>query len=96
MRSGGPRLCSSTWRNKARRLRISLALKARLHNRAKPASTKVRVRITHDGKAFVAEGHVAYARNGEGMGIRFSSIEPNSVSILDGWLTELDNWVLSS
>ncbi len=44
----------------------------------------------------ITEGHVAYARNGEGMGIRFSSIEPNSVSILDGWLTELDNWVLSS
>jgi len=51
--------------------------------------TKVRLRISHNGTVFAAQGRVAYARNGAGMGIGFTSIEPSSVSILDDWLTEL-------
>jgi PilZ domain len=51
--------------------------------------TKVRVRIRHDGTIFAAEGRVARSRPGAGMGITFTSIEPNGVSILDEWLMEL-------
>jgi PilZ domain len=51
--------------------------------------TKVRVRISHDGMIFAAEGTVVYARERAGMGISFTSIEPSGVSILEDWLAEL-------
>jgi PilZ domain len=53
------------------------------------AGTKVSIRISHNGTLFVAQGRVAYSRDGAGMGIVFTSIEPSSVSTLDDWLTEL-------
>lgn len=53
------------------------------------AGTKVVLRITHGGKIVVAQGKVAHSRRDGGMGIRFTSIEPTSVSILDAWLIEL-------
>ena len=49
--------------------------------------TKIRLRISHDGVVFLAQGTVAYSLSGEGMGIKFTFIEPSSVAILDGWLT---------
>jgi hypothetical protein len=49
--------------------------------------TKVRFRISHDGVVFLAQGTVAYSLSGKGMGIAFTSIEPSSIAILDGWLT---------
>jgi PilZ domain len=49
--------------------------------------TKVELRISHDGVVFEAQGTVAYSLSGKGMGIKFTSIEPSSVAILDGWLT---------
>lgn len=51
--------------------------------------TKVELRISHDGLVFVAQGTVAYSLAGKGMGIKFTSIEPSNVAILDGWLFEL-------
>jgi hypothetical protein len=51
------------------------------------AGTKVRLRISHDGVVFVAEGTVAYTLSGKGMGIKFTFIEPSSAAILDAWLT---------
>ena len=54
-----------------------------------PAGTKVSLRISHAGVTFVAQGKVAYARDKGGMGIAFTSIEPNSLPILDAWLTDL-------
>jgi hypothetical protein len=49
--------------------------------------TKVGLRISHDGMAFEARGTVAYSLSGKGMGITFTSIEPSSIAIVDGWLT---------
>jgi hypothetical protein len=54
-----------------------------------PAGTKVRMRISHGGVNFTAQGKVAYARNNGGMGIAFTSIEPSGLSILDAWLADL-------
>jgi hypothetical protein len=54
-----------------------------------PAGTKVKLRISHAGVNFGAQGKVAYARNNRGMGIAFTSIEPSSLSILDAWLADL-------
>ena len=54
-----------------------------------PAGTKVRLRISHAGVNFMAQGKVAYARKDGGMGIAFTSIEPSSLPILDAWLAEL-------
>jgi hypothetical protein len=50
---------------------------------------KVRLRISYHGVNFFAQGQVAYSRPDAGMGIAFTSIEPNSLSILDDWLGEL-------
>jgi PilZ domain len=55
-----------------------------------PVGTKVRLRISHAGVNFIAQGKVAYSRSG-GMGIAFTSIEPSSLSILDSWLAGLRN-----
>ncbi len=49
--------------------------------------TKVGLTVSHDGVAFVAQGTVAYSLSGKGMGIKFTFIEPSSISILDSWLT---------
>lgn len=54
-----------------------------------PEGTSVRLRIWHSGVNFVARGKVAYSRRGLGMGIVFTTIEPSSLSVLDGWLTSL-------
>lgn len=52
--------------------------------------TKVALKISHDGMVFVARGTVAYSLSGNGMGIKFTFIEPSSVAILDAWLTALN------
>jgi hypothetical protein len=54
-----------------------------------PAGTKVRVRISHAGANFTAQGTVAYSQQNDGMGITFTSIEPSSLSVLDLWLANL-------
>ena len=51
--------------------------------------TKIRLRISHNGTIFTAEGRVTYTRGRAGMGIVFTSIEPTSLAVLDAWLTEL-------
>ncbi len=51
------------------------------------AGTKVGLRISHDGTVFEARGTVAYSLSRKGMGIAFTSIEPGSIAIVDGWLT---------
>lgn len=54
-----------------------------------PAGTKVRVRISHAGANFTAQGTVAYSRPKSGMGITFTSLEPSSLPVLDIWLANL-------
>ena len=53
------------------------------------AGTKLSLRISHNGTTVIAHGEVAYSRPGNGMGIRFTSIEASSLPILDAWLAEL-------
>jgi hypothetical protein len=51
--------------------------------------TKVALRFLYNGAVVIALGEVAYSRAGNGMGIRFTAIEPSSVPVLDAWLAEL-------
>ena len=51
-----------------------------------PKGTKVRIKIAHGGSTFEAFGRVAYAQPTLGMGIVFTSVEPESNRILKGWL----------
>jgi hypothetical protein len=51
-----------------------------------PKGTKVRIKIAHGGSTFEAFGRVAYARPTLGMGIVFTSVEPESDQVLKGWL----------
>jgi PilZ domain len=54
-----------------------------------PQGTKVRLRISRAGAHVAALGKVAHSRPDAGMGIAFLTIEPNSVPVLDSWLTNL-------
>jgi hypothetical protein len=54
-----------------------------------PIGAKVRLRISHAGVNFIAQGTVARSQTDGGMGIAFTSIEPSSLSILDAWLADL-------
>lgn len=54
-----------------------------------PVDAEVKIRIVKDNLSFVAMGRVLYASNGFGMGLGFTKIEPDKLTILDGWLTEL-------
>jgi PilZ domain len=50
--------------------------------------TKLALRFSYRGTIVAAHGEVAYSRTGTGMGIRFTSVEPESVPVLDAWLTD--------
>ncbi len=50
--------------------------------------TEISLQISHNGESVAAQGVVAYSRSGVGMGVGFTFLEPASVSILDGWLSE--------
>lgn len=52
-----------------------------------PRGTRVWVQIDYGGEHFSAFGRVAYALS-EGMGIVFSTIEPENEEILDRWLEQ--------
>jgi hypothetical protein len=52
--------------------------------------TKLSLRIAHGGTGLAALGRVAYARSNQGMGIVFSSIEPDDQTVLDEWLAEVE------
>ena len=54
-----------------------------------PRGTDVKVTITHEGAEMKALGRVVYARPDIGMGIAFTSVEPESERILRGWIAEL-------
>lgn len=51
--------------------------------------TRVRLRISHAGENFIALGRVVYARQGSGMGIAFTKVEPNHELVLENWIAEL-------
>jgi hypothetical protein len=51
--------------------------------------TRVSIKIAHGNGSFRALGRVAFVRSGAGMGIVFTSIQPNDQLILEKWLDEL-------
>jgi hypothetical protein len=54
-----------------------------------PQGTKVKIRITHRSANFEALGRVAHVRPNAGMGVVFTSINPNDQLILEKWIAEL-------
>ena len=54
-----------------------------------PKGTRVRIKLSHGGADVAALGRVAYARPDMGMGVVFTSIEPEDERILEGWIAEL-------
>ncbi len=56
-----------------------------------PHGTRVMIKIVHGGLKFEGFGQVAYARPDLGMGVVFTSMEPESEQILESWITDLSN-----
>lgn len=54
-----------------------------------PLKTGVRIRITRDQAAFMADAKVVFSKTGMGMGLAFTSIEPQQMGVLEKWLGEL-------
>lgn len=54
-----------------------------------PASSKVRVTITHDGAKFNAIGSVAHSQPNVGMGISFTEVDPDQKKTLMQWLSSV-------
>jgi len=48
------------------------------------------VQLTKGGQQIEAEGAVAHATGGQGMGISFETLHPEHQAILDGWLAEAE------
>jgi hypothetical protein len=51
--------------------------------------TSVLIRVMKNDKAFSAKAIVLYATLGMGMGVKFTSVEPSEVPVLEKWLAEL-------
>ena len=51
--------------------------------------TKVSIRISHRSASFQALGRVIYAQSNSGMGVVFTSIQPNDQLLLEKWIAEL-------
>jgi len=51
--------------------------------------TKVGIKIAHRRANFQALGRVAHAQSNAGMGIVFTSIQPNDQLVLEKWIAEL-------
>jgi hypothetical protein len=56
-----------------------------------PQGTKLKIRIAHRGANFEALARVAYVRPSAGMGIVFTTIDPDDQLILEKWIAELRN-----
>src|SRR5579863_9787733 len=54
-----------------------------------PLKTGVKIRITREKASFTAEAKVVYSKIGMGMGLAFTSIEPQEMGVLDKWIGEL-------
>ncbi len=54
-----------------------------------PLKTGVKIRITKDQRSFVAQARVVYSKVGMGMGLQFTSVEPQQLPVLEKWLGEL-------
>jgi hypothetical protein len=54
-----------------------------------PRKTDVKIRISRDGESLEAQAMVVYSKIGMGMGLRFTSLEPDHRAMLDRWIAEL-------
>lgn len=45
--------------------------------------------VTHEGRTFKTKAKVVYSLNGMGMGIMFTTMEPDQARVLDAWLAQL-------
>ncbi len=54
-----------------------------------PRKTDVRIRISRDGESLEAQAVVVYSKIGMGMGLSFTSLEPDHRAMLDRWIAEL-------
>jgi hypothetical protein len=54
-----------------------------------PLKTPVKLRLTNEKASFVAEAKVVYSKIGMGMGLQFTSIDPQEIAVLDKWIGEL-------
>jgi hypothetical protein len=54
-----------------------------------PMKTGVKLRITSEKRSFEAQANVVYSRSGMGMGLAFTTVEPEQLIVLDQWLSEL-------
>src|SRR6202171_6878083 len=55
-----------------------------------PAGTMVMLNVTHGTEKIAALGKVIYDRHDIGMGIAFTSIEPENQKLIEDWFAELD------
>ena len=54
-----------------------------------PVGTGVAIRLTFERKTFEAKARVVYAQQGMGMGLAFSTVEPDQLWVLEKWLGAL-------
>jgi hypothetical protein len=54
-----------------------------------PLTTDVHVQLTHKNETFRALGVVVHSQESLGMGIKFTAIEVEQGSVLDGWLADM-------
>ena len=54
-----------------------------------PVGTMVKIHVAKESHSFVAQAKVAYAMAGFGMGLMFTSMEPEQLWVLERWIAEL-------
>jgi hypothetical protein len=54
-----------------------------------PLKTGVKLHITSEKRSFEAHAEVVYSKTGMGMGLAFTTVEPEQLQVLDRWLAEL-------
>lgn len=54
-----------------------------------PEGTEIRVRISQASTTFTARGRVVFVFPNMGMGVVFTSVEDNQLTVLQKWLSEL-------
>lgn len=54
-----------------------------------PAQTRVKVRLTGEGRSFESQAKVVFSVVGMGMGLQFEAIDPQQLATLKNWLCEL-------
>lgn len=54
-----------------------------------PLKTGVKLRLTSEKASFTAEAKVVYSKVGMGMGLQFTSVDPQEMGVLEKWIGEL-------